>query len=173
MQSPSPSTKTQTLSLTVCANANSEIISSEMNFNVDSIKLLTMHSIKGLEFKVVILIDINQNVIPYTQEGLNNEEMLEDEISERKLLYVAMTRAKRQLYIFSSGTPSKFIDQIEKQYLCMQIGAKISAVYNLPYEKYYFQEIIKDINSSEETMPFCVAIKRFVSITQPRESESI
>ncbi len=64
--------------------------------NLDSVMLATMHSSKGLEYEVVILPDVNEGITPYKRAVL--EEELEE---ERRMFYVAMTRAKRQLHVFS------------------------------------------------------------------------
>ena len=60
----------------------------------NGIKLLTMHGAKGLEFGCVILIDINEGIIP--GKGSKTEEQIEE---ERRMLYVGMTRAKKILDI--------------------------------------------------------------------------
>ena len=60
------------------------------------IKIITMHASKGLEFETVILPDINEGIIP--SKNLSDEEINE----ERRLLYVAVTRAKKNLYIISN-----------------------------------------------------------------------
>lgn len=61
----------------------------------DSMILSTMHSAKGLEYKAVFLIDANEGVTPY-QRAVLDEEIEE----ERRLFYVAVTRAKRWLNIY-------------------------------------------------------------------------
>ena len=72
------------------------------NFMDESIKLLTMHSVKGLEFKVVIIIGLNDGIIPYISfNGIENESM--QELTDRKLLYVGMTRANDLLYNLIRG----------------------------------------------------------------------
>lgn len=60
----------------------------------DAVQIHTMHSAKGLEFDVVFLPDINEDILPNkkTMEEYGIEE-------ERRLFYVAMTRAKKELYI--------------------------------------------------------------------------
>ena len=60
------------------------------------VTLSTMHSSKGLEYRIVFVIDANEKVIPHKRAYL--EEDIEE---ERRLFYVAMTRAKELLYIFS------------------------------------------------------------------------
>lgn len=60
------------------------------------VRLLTMHSSKGLEFKQVYIIDANEGITPYAYKGVIND--LEE---ERRMFYVAMTRAKDSLHIYS------------------------------------------------------------------------
>lgn len=75
----------------------------------------TMHGIKGFEFKVVFLVGMNESMIPYKNQLDKLEyhrEIEEYENKERSLLYVAMTRARDQLYILSSNQISKWIEKI-------------------------------------------------------------
>lgn len=58
------------------------------------VSLMTMHSSKGLEFHSVFIVGANEDVIPYKRA--QTEKEIEE---ERRLFYVAMTRAKKQLYI--------------------------------------------------------------------------
>lgn len=62
----------------------------------DGVILCTMHSSKGLEFPIVFIPEANEGITPY-QKAVLKEEIEE----ERRLFYVAMTRAKELLYIFS------------------------------------------------------------------------
>lgn len=80
----------------------------------NNISLLTIHKAKGLEFKVIFLIGFNEGILPgLDKKGLDLEE-------ERRLCYVALTRAKERLYLSSSNIhfingklykmkPSKFL----------------------------------------------------------------
>ncbi len=63
--------------------------------SADSVSLMTMHSAKGLEFPVVFMIAAEDNVFPSAMCRFDPTEMEE----ERRLAYVAVTRAKKQLYI--------------------------------------------------------------------------
>ena len=65
----------------------------------DSIRLLSAHSSKGLEYKVVIIPDLEDGRYP-SYKSFNNNEKLEE---ERRLLFVATTRAKDYLCISYSG----------------------------------------------------------------------
>lgn len=78
----------------------------------NSIYIGTMHSIKGFEFKVVILIGINDDMLPYKKHinKLQNEKEIEAFIrQEKSLLYVAISRARDLVYILSSKNRSKFV----------------------------------------------------------------
>jgi len=91
----------------------------------DAVNIMTMHSSKGLEFTVVFLYEINEGVIPH-QLSANTPQGIEE---ERRLFYVAMTRAKKELYISYSDVrkqsnyktihskPSRFISEIPSAYL--------------------------------------------------------
>lgn len=94
---------------------------SRVNYNSESIKICTMSSIKGLEFNNVFVIDLNDCLIPSLQ-GFN-EEGDEFHIStERRLLYTCMTRARKQLYLFSSDhSPSRYLNEIDAD-LLVNIG---------------------------------------------------
>lgn len=60
----------------------------------EGVRLLTMHSSKGLEFKHVFIIDANEGYTPYEHKGV-----IGDEEEERRMFYVAMTRAKECVHI--------------------------------------------------------------------------
>ncbi|NLK73731.1 MAG: ATP-dependent helicase [Clostridiales bacterium] len=85
------------------------------NKNVDSVTIATMHSSKGLEFDVVFIVDANEGITPHKKAILDAD--IEE---ERRLFYVAMTRAKDHLYIYSSKErynktmeASRFIAEIQ------------------------------------------------------------
>jgi len=72
----------------------------------DGVMLTTMHRAKGLEWKVVYIIDANEGITPHNKSQSSLDEIEE----ERRLFYVAMTRAKDELNILSVGDkPSRFI----------------------------------------------------------------
>lgn len=81
--------------------------------NLDCVSLMTMHSSKGLEFPIVYIIDANERVTPHHKAALDAD--LEE---ERRMFYVAMTRAKDRLHVCYTkeryGKPqdrSRFIDE--------------------------------------------------------------
>ncbi len=68
----------------------------ERNQKRQGVSLMTMHSAKGLEFRVVFILDANEGVTPH------NKAYLDADIEEeRRMFYVAMTRAKDRLHIYS------------------------------------------------------------------------
>ena len=85
----------------------------------DSVQLMTLHSAKGLEFSLLFLCGMEDGLFPH-QRSLNDAAGLEE---ERRLCYVGITRAKRELYITHAeqrrmhgvetfATPSRFLREI-------------------------------------------------------------
>ena len=62
----------------------------------NAVTLATMHGSKGLEFKIVYILDANEGVTPHSKAALD-----EDIEEERRLFYVAMTRAKERLHVYA------------------------------------------------------------------------
>jgi DNA helicase-4 len=84
----------------------------------EKVKLLTAHRTKGLEADIVIVLDVCQGVFPLLHPdhalseifGLTPKEILEE---ERRLLYVAMTRAREKTYfVTDSSNPSDFLREL-------------------------------------------------------------
>ena len=92
----------------------------------NKVSLMTVHSVKGLEFDYVFIIGMEEGIFPHynsIMEGTN--DAIEE---ERRLCYVAITRAKKDLWIINtkkrmlygqtnSNPPSRFIDEIDAKYL--------------------------------------------------------
>ncbi len=96
----------------------------DKSFSSDRVSLMTIHMAKGLEFNVVYVVGIEENLFPSIL-SLNSSEDLEE---ERRLFYVAMTRAKDKLILshcdfrFKWGNiiecePSRFIDEVDIEYI--------------------------------------------------------
>ena len=88
--------------------------------DADSVTMMTIHSAKGLEFPYVFVIGMEDGIFPGDMAKYNEEDMEE----ERRLCYVAITRAKKELYLSSSRTrmifgqtrrnpPSSFLAEID------------------------------------------------------------
>ncbi len=100
----------------------------------DVITLMTMHSAKGLEFRAVFLCGMEEGIMPHAM-SMNEPKGLEE---ERRLCYVAITRAKERLYISnakhrmlfgntSSNLASRFIQEIDAKLIEKQeVSNKIS-----------------------------------------------
>ena len=76
----------------------------------NGVAVTTIHKAKGREWRVVFILGANDNAIPGRQAETREE--LEE---ERRILYVAMTRAKDELYISSNAEPSRFVLQIVEE----------------------------------------------------------
>lgn len=134
------------------ASISCEILNnSSSNFESDKVKLVTMHSIKGLEFKVIFLIDLNDGVIPNDRlYDFDDDDMLDSE--ERKLLYVGMTRANDLLYMSSVKKPSKFIKEISNDHLRMKRNCSLRPFHSIGIQDYQLTNQIIDINAKEEVI---------------------
>lgn len=76
----------------------------------DGVVITTMHRAKGLEWKKVWIIDADEGLCPH-KKCCSDPASLEE---ERRLFYVAMTRAKDDLCIMHSGWPSRFLEEFDK-----------------------------------------------------------
>lgn len=116
----------------------SELVDNKNNKNTDGVIFTTMHSAKGLEFKNVYIIGTNEGTIPHEKsyEIEDDEKKIEQIEEERRLMYVAITRAEENLYISSpinkygkKVSKSRFIDDIKaptkKEIEQITIGDKI------------------------------------------------
>lgn len=77
----------------------------------DGLRVATMHRVKGLEFKYVFIVAVNNRILPLSS-AINCSDLIskaESITSEKCLLYVAMTRAQKGVYITSYGTKSEFL----------------------------------------------------------------
>lgn len=95
-----------------------------MNETDDKVTLMTIHSAKGLEFKNVFLVGFEEGIFPGSQCIYGGADEIEE---ERRLCYVAITRAKRRLFITNTLTrmlygstgrnmPSRFLKEIPEEY---------------------------------------------------------
>lgn len=88
----------------------------------NAVTLMTIHSAKGLEFPIVFIAGLEEGLLPHSQSLLERDELEE----ERRLMYVAMTRAKERLYLLRAksrmlygevhnNTPSQFLTDIPSE----------------------------------------------------------
>jgi DNA helicase-2/ATP-dependent DNA helicase PcrA len=96
----------------------------EKDPNADTVKLMSIHAAKGLEFSCVFAAGLEEMLFPNAM-AINTREELEE---ERRLFYVVITRAKQKLWITYANTryrfgnlvqnePSRFIEEIPSEYL--------------------------------------------------------
>jgi superfamily I DNA/RNA helicase len=78
------------------------------------VRLATMHRVKGLEFKAVLMAGINQGVVPLNRAVNSTDDPVERRLrdtNERALFHVSATRAVRHLLVSCSGTPSEYLQR--------------------------------------------------------------
>lgn len=103
---------------------NVALISDIDNYDseADAVSLMTLHNAKGLEFPVVFIVGMEEGLFPHSRSILNLADLEE----ERRLCYVGMTRAKKQLYLtyalarmiygsVSFNQPSRFLSDIPEE----------------------------------------------------------
>ena len=99
-------------------------VNEQKNDDTSKVTLMTIHAVKGLEFDYVFVIGMEENIFPHVNSSFE-EEGLEE---ERRLCYVAITRAKKKLYLLNAlrrtlfgktsvNMPSRFISEIEDEYI--------------------------------------------------------
>ena len=107
-------------------NTSSENVMNAGLSHEDKLTISTIHSAKGLEFKVVFVVALEENILPHgrsfdLKDAAKHDEGIEE---ERRLMYVAMTRASDFLYLTAALTrrgeaavESRFLDEIPEEYL--------------------------------------------------------
>lgn len=109
--------------------------------NADTVSLMTIHASKGLEFPFVHIVGLEENLFP-SQRSLNSRDDLEE---ERRLFYVALTRAEKNIYIsyatsryqwgnLNNCEPSRFIDELDPQYLDLDFRPKSNSSDSSSFE---------------------------------------
>ena len=118
------------------------------------VTLMTVHSAKGLEFNNIFIIGLEEGIFPHNMSLYSNEDVEE----ERRLCYVAVTRAKKNLTIINAkrrllygqdnyNPPSRFIGEIGENYIKQEQDKKnIFSSLKKPISK-------KNINENEEYSP--------------------
>jgi len=94
--------------------------------NENAVKLMTVHAAKGLEFDYVFITGLEEDLFPH--QRMNTSKNKEDSEEERRLFYVAITRARKKVFLTYANTrtifgstqsnvPSQFINDIEENYI--------------------------------------------------------
>ncbi len=108
------------------------------------VSLMTIHSAKGLEFPVVFVVGLEENIFPNAMAASSRREIEE----ERRLLYVAITRAERFCFLTNAknryhfGTmqfnnPSRFLKDIDDAYIETESGLPVGEGSRMPWDKPY------------------------------------
>jgi DNA helicase-2/ATP-dependent DNA helicase PcrA len=131
----------------------------------DAVTMMTLHSAKGLEFPVVFLAGMEENIFPHARSITDEGEMAE----ERRLCYVGVTRAKKYLHLIYSqnrrifgsvytNIPSRFIEDIpaeliEKQQTDLKTSKKLGIINKLTNsQKIVLDEECGDYRSGDKVM---------------------
>lgn len=142
--------------------------------NLPKVTMMTVHAAKGLEFKHVYIVGVEEDLFPAAMSQGSLDEVEE----ERRLLYVAMTRAKETCTLTYAGSrfrngqtvlssPSRFIAEIHPQYLDLKNSGSIAAspFGNVNPQKNYQNNIYSNRKPSQKTSSF----KTTFSTSDPRE----
>jgi DNA helicase II / ATP-dependent DNA helicase PcrA len=108
--------------------------------------MMTLHSAKGLEFPVVILAGLEEGLFPHSRSSEDQEELEE----ERRLCYVGMTRARKQLVLtgaarrrifgeYQASEPSRFIDEVPAELVDRVMPAYPPSSYQGAFPHYEFR----------------------------------
>ena len=125
-------------------------IESEDEHGEDKVNLMTIHSSKGLEYGTVFIVGMEQNIFPSPQSASTLRSLEE----ERRLLYVALTRAERHCFLTSAHnrwrygktefcTPSCFLAEIDSSFMSVEEGRI--------YEKSHFSASVEKLNALRTT----------------------
>ncbi len=124
------------------------------------ITLMTVHSAKGLEFKNVFVVGLEENLFPSGMVG-DSPRALEE---ERRLFYVAITRAEEHCYLslpkpvsvmeeMEFGSPSRFLRDIDVHYLQLPHEAGVSRAVDEGAGRFHTSALKRD-NRDEEYLYF-------------------
>jgi DNA helicase-2/ATP-dependent DNA helicase PcrA len=123
----------------------------------DKVTLMTIHMAKGLEFKNVYIVGLEEDLFP-SQMMLSSRAELEE---ERRLFYVAITRAQQKLFLSYALTryrfgrlkncePSRFLDDIDKRFI--KISTRFGGVDSTPNPN-YAKSLVSGIKKTISTQP--------------------
>ncbi len=126
----------------------------------EKVTLMTIHMAKGLEFKVIYLVGMEEDLFP-SQMMLTSRADLEE---ERRLFYVAITRAKQKLFLTYANTryrfgrlkscePSRFLDEIDAG--CIKVSRKVQQQAEPPREQtsHYAKSLVSGMKNNQKSMP--------------------
>lgn len=146
--------------------------------DTDCVRLMTVHSAKGLEFATVFIVGLEENLFPSEKSRQSMRAMEE----ERRLFYVAITRAERHCYITTAGnrymygkmtytTPSRFINDIDPK-LIQREGKPASTQRSYQKKDYGRRSIFgtSEAHSSATPTPGFRFLKKNTATSAPQET---
>ena len=152
---------------------------SDMNQNHENdngVTLMTIHSAKGLEFKTVFLVGMEEGIFPHSNSFDEGSEGIEE---ERRLCYVGITRAKELLFLTNAkrrmlygqencNQESRFISEIDDKYL-NKIENKIDPLFTKPINKskMYIEGNNDDINKGDTIEHETLGLGVVISVDGP------
>jgi len=128
----------QTVLASFLSHASLEAGENQANAGQDAVQLMTVHAAKGLEFHAVFITGLEEGLFPHEQSFSENSGLEE----ERRLMYVAITRARRRLYLTHAqsrmlhgqvryGIPSRFLSELPDEVL-QHLNRKVSEAWAAP-----------------------------------------
>ncbi|MCD9014499.1 ATP-dependent helicase [Parachryseolinea silvisoli] len=131
----------------------------EKDKDPDKVTLMTIHMAKGLEFKYVYMVGMEEDLFP-SQMMINSRADLEE---ERRLFYVAITRAEKRLFLsyalsryrfgrLKNSEPSRFLDDIDSSFI--KVSSKFSsAIESTPPPSQYAKKLVAGIKKTVTSAP--------------------
>ena len=124
----------------------------------DKVTLMTIHMAKGLEFRNVYIVGLEEDLFP-SQMMLSNRSELEE---ERRLFYVAITRAQKHLFLSYALTryrfgrlkncePSRFLDDVDQSFI--KVSTKFAGLESLPPPSQYAKNLVSGIKKTISSSP--------------------
>lgn len=93
------------------------VTGNDIDLNATHIKVLTLHSAKGLEFPFVAVVGLREGILPYSNPDLPDDELITVLDEQRRLFYVGCSRAMRALRVSGSrSNPSSFLTDLSDPY---------------------------------------------------------
>ncbi len=155
--------------------------------NNDAVSLMTIHLAKGLEFQYVYIVGLEENLFPSAM-SMNTRSELEE---ERRLFYVALTRAEKQAYLTYAQSryrwgklidcePSRFLEEIDERFL-EHLAPKMSRQMNkfvdedifgsVPQDKIRFKKpVTRDFQRSKKVTK---SLSKTAQVTPPKNLKKI
>ncbi|AYB32299.1 ATP-dependent helicase [Chryseolinea soli] len=124
----------------------------------DKVTLMTIHMAKGLEFRNVYIVGLEEDLFP-SQMMLSSRAELEE---ERRLFYVAITRAEKRLFLSYALTryrfgrlkncePSRFLDDVDQSYI--KVSSKFGGLESAPPTSQYAKTLVNGIKKTIASTP--------------------